>query len=308
MKTFTRTVSAALVATSMLFSGPLLANEPADASVSAAEVAAEEVAKPALWKVADEDTTIYLFGTVHALPEGVEWYTGPVADAFNSSETLVTEIVMDDTMPAKMQQLVMSKGVLPQGTTLRSLLDEEQKATFEEAMTKLGLPVAAFDQFEPWYAGMMLTMLPLMQQGYSPDSGVDKTLIGHAGDKAQQGLETIEGQIGMFDEMPQDSQIAFLVETAEGIDEIKPMLDKMVAEWLAGDADDLAVLMNEGLTDPVLAQTLLYSRNTVWADWIDTRLDEPGTVFIAVGAGHLAGDKSVQHFLVDHDLEVIRVQ
>ena len=146
--------------------------------------------------------------------------SGPVADAFNSSETLVTEIVMDDTMPAKMQQLVMSKGVLPQGTTLRSLLDEEQKATFEEAMTKLGLPVAAFDQFEPWYAGMMLTMLPLMQQGYSPDSGVDKTLIGHAGDKAQEGLETIEGQIGMFDEMPQDSQIAFLVETAEGIDEI----------------------------------------------------------------------------------------
>ena len=133
-------------------------------------------------------------------------------------------------------------------------------------------------------------------------------LLTKAGEKDQQALETIEFQISVFDELPQESQIGFLIDAANGIDEIKPMLDKMVAEWVEGDADALAKLMNEGLTDPAVAESLLYMRNRNWADWIDTRLDTPGTVFIAVGAGHLAGDKSVQDYLAEREIETIRVQ
>ena len=47
---------------------------------------------PALWKVADDDTTVYLFGTIHALPEGKDWYSGTIAKAFDASGELVTEI------------------------------------------------------------------------------------------------------------------------------------------------------------------------------------------------------------------------
>ena len=96
--------------------------------------------------------------------------------------------------------------------------------------------------------------------------------------------------------------------SAENIDRIVPMMDSMVAEWLAGDADGLAELMNEGLTDPALADALLYKRNENWAEWINTRLERPGTVFIAVGAGHLAGQKSVQDYLTQRGLTVERVQ
>ena len=71
---------------------------------------------------------------------------------------------------------------------------------------------------------------------------------------------------------------------------------------------ELAALLNEGLTDPVLAKALLYDRNERWAEWIDTRLDEPGTVFVAVGAGHLAGAMSVQDYLTGRGLAVTRVQ
>jgi hypothetical protein len=96
--------------------------------------------------------------------------------------------------------------------------------------------------------------------------------------------------------------------SADNIDEVVPMMDRMVAEWLEGDADGLTVLMNEGLTDPVLADALLYQRNKRWAEWIDERLDRPGTVFIAVGAGHLAGRDSVQDYLTRSGLTVTRVQ
>ena len=99
-----------------------------------------------------------------------------------------------------------------------------------------------------------------------------------------------------------------LVATAEQIDEIKPTLDRMVAEWMEGDAEALAELLNVELEDPVLAEALLYSRNANWAEWIDGRLDEPGTVFMAVGAGHLAGEKSVQDLLEQRGIATTRVQ
>lgn len=309
MTVLTRKISASIISATLLFAAPACAQQEASVA-NAAEVPVEQaaVAAPALWKVADEDTTIYLFGTVHALPKDVDWYGSAIANALSESDRIVTEIEMAPGVEQDMQRLVMTKAVLPADTTLRKLLSEEQNASYEAALGKLGIPAAAFDRFEPWYAGMLMSMLPLIQQGYSPDSGVEKVLLEKAGDKDRGALETLEFQIGIFDGLPQDSQIQFLVEAADGVDEIKPLLDKMVAEWLEGDADSLATLMNEGLTDPDLAEALLYMRNRNWAEWIDNRLEQPGTVFIAVGAGHLAGDQSVQDVLAERGIETDRVQ
>lgn len=308
MTKLTKTLASLLTSTVMLMSAPALAQEQQTLAAAAATEAA--AAGPALWQVSDEDTTIYLFGTVHALPEGIQWYTGPVRSALEASDMLVTEIPMGPEAEAKMQQYTLSAGMLPKDTTLRSLLDEQQVATYDKAMTGLGLPVEAFDQFEPWMAGLTLTLLPLLQQGYSPDAGVEKQLLSHAGaDKKLGALETIEFQIGIFDGMPMEDQIDFLLASTDQIGSAKAMLDAMVAEWVAGDPDGLAEVMNEGLeSDPELAEALLYKRNANWAEWIDTRLDAPGSVFIAVGAGHLAGDKSVQDLLEARGIESVRVQ
>lgn len=272
------------------------------------DTAKPEANGPALWKVADADTTIYLFGTVHALPEGVDWYKDDIAAALTSSDTLVTEIRMDKESEAKMQTLAMQTAMLPEGTTLRSLLSEEQSAAYEAALGELGLPAPSFDRLEPWMAGLTLTMLPLMQQGYSPDAGVEKVLLGKVPNKPQDALETIEFQLGVFDGLPQDKQVEFMMAAVEGMDEVKETLDRMVAEWIEGDADDLAAIMNEGLDDPKLADALLYSRNANWTNWIINRLEEPGSVFIAVGAGHLAGEKSVQDMLSKRAYYVQRVR
>jgi len=153
-----------------------------------------------------------------------------------------------------------------------------------------------------------LSLLPLMQQGYSPDSGVEKVLLAKAGTKPQGALETAQFQLGIFNDMSTEAQVAFMMDAVEGMDEVKPMLDRMVAEWAEGDADELAKIMNNGMSDPAVADALLYSRNANWAEWIDTRLDEPGSVFIAVGAGHLAGAKSVQDYLAQKGITVTRVK
>lgn len=287
----------------------LLAANPALAQDHAGHTAAAPAGKgPALWKVADEDTTIYLFGTVHVLPKNIEWYDATIAKAFDSAGTIVTEIPMDAASEAQMAQLTQAKGMLPAGTTLRSLLNAEQTAAYTAAMGKIGVPVEAFDPVKPWLAGLTLSILPLMQQGYDPNSGVEKVLLAKAEGKEKGALETAEFQLGIFDSMTQEAQVAFMMEAATNIDEVKPMLDSMVAEWSEGDAEGLAAIMNEGMSDPAVAEALLYKRNANWAEWIDTRLDTPGTVFVAVGAGHLAGAKSVQDYLAQKGIMVTRVK
>ncbi|MEO1221530.1 MAG: TraB/GumN family protein [Pseudomonadota bacterium] len=292
----------------------LLATSPAYADDHAAAPEGEMALPsgpegPAMWKVSDEDTTIYLFGTVHVLPKELEWYDAEIDAALSSSDTVVTEIMMDAASEAGMQQLAQQRGVFTDGTTLRSLLSEEQTATYEAALAGLGAPPQAFDPLKPWLAGLTLSILPLMQQGYDPNAGVDKVILSKAGEITQDALETAEFQIGIFDGLPQDAQVAFMMEAVEGMPKVKETIDGMVAEWVEGDPDGLAEIMNADLTDEKLADALLYSRNATWAEWIENRLEStPGTVFIAVGAGHLAGDKSVQDYLADRGIQSERVQ
>src|SRR3546814_1628583 len=109
------------------------------------------------------------------------------------------------------------------------------------------------------------------------------------------GLETIDQQIGYFDTLPEASQIAFLNAVVKDIDTLGPTLDTLVDQWSKGDPDALAATMNESMeATPDLAKTLLFDRNANWAGQLQARMDQPGTVFVAVGAGHLAGQHSVQ--------------
>jgi uncharacterized protein len=306
MKTWKSKVTIGLASIPFVFATPLVAQEPLDAAPAEAAPAG-----PAMWKVADEDTTIYLFGTVHILPKEVEWLDVTITDALARSDMIVTELKMDPGSEAELQRLTMTKGMLRPGTKLRSLLTPEQTATYEAAFATLGLPpmvAEQFDAFKPWFAGLNLSMLPLLMSGYTPDQGVEKVLLAKAGDKPQGALETPEFQLSLFDSLPQEAQIAFMIEAAEGVGEAKTMLDRMVAEWLKGDADTLAAIMNEGMNDPVLMDMLLHSRNANWAEWIEQRMAQPGTVFIAVGAGHLAGEKSVQDMLTAKGITVSRVK
>lgn len=314
MKRLKTSLAVAASGLALMLAGPATAEQtkttPEPVAATAVPAAEVETGKPALWKLADEDTTIYLFGTIHVLPKDKTWLNPVIDNALDSSDELVTEIMMGPDMQAKSQQLIMQTGMLPAGTTVRSLMNDEEKATYEAAMTKLGLPVNAFDAFEPWFGALNLSLLPLMKEGYSPEEGVEKVLEREADAGLTRGaLETIEFQMGIFDSLPQDVQVKYLIETASMIDEVKPMIDKMVGEWLEGDADGLAALMNEGFAEsPELVESLLYERNANWAVWIDDRMDQPGTVFMAVGAGHLAGQKSVQELLEARGFTITRVQ
>lgn len=266
-------------------------------------------ADPALWVVKDADTTIYLFGTVHILKPGLSWFDEAVKQAFDESGEIVTEIGGTPDQAAA-QQLVIKYGFNPTGPTLTERLPADKRAAFAKAVADLGLPQAAIDRFDPWLAGVQMTMLTVAKLGYDPKSGVEEALnvAAKAANKPVSGLETIEEQFGFFDSLSEEAQIKFLIETVDKLPEAGPTLDKMVAEWSAGDADGLATLMNEGFkASPEVAKKLLADRNARWAEWIGTRLDKPGVVFVAVGAGHLAGADSVQAYLAKRQIKSVRI-
>ena len=260
---------------------------------------------PALWQVSDADTTIYLFGTVHALPEGKAWFDGRIERAFAASGEMVTEV--DLSNPAASAAAMQGAGTLAEGPSLRELMTPDDRQQFEAAVSGLGLPVASFDTLEPWMAALTLSLLPLLQQGYQIESGVEMQLSAQATGKQRGALETIAQQIELFDGMPMDAQLTYLDKTVEAMPDAKRSLDAMIAEWIEGDAETLAALVNAEVDDPALYRRLLTGRNASWAQWIEQRLQQPGTVFVAVGAGHLAGAGSVQDQLAGRGLKVERV-
>ena len=274
---------------------------------------------PALWELSDEDTTIYLFGTVHFLPEGLDWFTPQIEAALTASDQFVTEIdtsAIPEVVPGEapppeamaIAQMQVQLAQLTSGGTLRELMTEEDRTQYEAAMADAGIPAAAFDGFEPWFAFVTLSQLALVQQGLDPSAGVERSLDRLVEGKDRAAFETVEQQFTMLDSLPLDSQLTLLDGTVENLPEMGSALGAMIDEWIDGDADGLARMLNEDLTDPVVYEALLTARNANWAQWIDDRMDEPGTVFIAVGAGHLAGDGSVQDQLAERGFTVERVE
>ena len=251
-------------------------------------------ADPALWVVKDADTTIYLFGTVHLLKPGLSWFDEGVKAAFDSSDELVLEMVKPDA--AAMQQLIAAKAISQTGPKLPDRLGEADQVRYMNVLAGLGLPLNAFDRVQPWFAATNLSLLPLMKLGYDPDSGPETVLTAAAATekKTVSGLETPEQQIGFLANLSPRTQVRFLESTLREVGKTGETMNDMVGAWSRGDPAKLGELMNDGVKDtPELAKTLLYDRNARWAQWIKARMAKPGTVFIAVGAGHLAGPRSV---------------
>ncbi len=254
-------------------------------------------AHPALWVSKHADSTVYLFGTVHLLPNDTDWRFPALQQALADSQTLYLELVDDDQ--ANMAQLVIRYGLDP-SHPLSSQLDKDDNAALARAAEASGLPGGSqsLQPMKPWLAALTLSVAPLMKAGFDPSQGVDKQLRSEmsARGKPVLGLETAEQQVQLLAGLSQSLQLAFLRDTLRDADKASAELSAMVDKWKQGDVDAIARLENDDMKGdaPELYQRLLVDRNKAWAKQIQVLLQRPGTVFIAVGAGHLAGPDSVQ--------------
>jgi uncharacterized protein YbaP (TraB family) len=283
------------------------------ASFIAAPAADARVAagRPALWRVADRDTTIYLFGTIHLLPQKYEWRTRAFDQAVAGSQSLVVETIVDDKNPmalaGELQRLGFRPGLLP----LTQRVPPDKRAALEAAIAKSGVPRAVVDRMETWAAAFVLLGTQFKDLGLSGGDGVEAVLRGSftsAGKPIGQ-LETNSEQLGFFDTLPESAQLALLEGAIETPADMRNQFSSMLNAWARGDVEAIAQSFNADLAaSPELRDALLRRRNVNWSYWVQRRMAQPGSVFVAVGAGHLAGPESVVALLQQSGYRVTRVQ
>lgn len=226
-------------------------------------------ANPAIWVVNDSDTTIFLFGTFHALDGKSDWFNDAVRTAFDRSDELVLETLVPTTPIAPQPSFgfgVASPPIKPGASFLAS--------------TRVALSAGR-------------------ASGLTVDKGADAVLrrAAEAAGKRVSGIESFDFQLAMFDRIPA-SPPPKPEAGAQPASDLSRVLSVLQAAWNRGDGQTFATML-EGLqgSSPETYRVLFVERNARWAEWIAERLQRPGTVFVAVGAGHFAGPDSVQNKL-----------
>ena len=266
---------AALIAAAMAVTAPAAPSTPAPLPN----------ASPALYVVNDEDTIIYLFGTFHALDGRSEWFNDEVRTAFTHSN----ELILETLVPSFLKKPPLRQPVQP-GFSLQ--------------------PVGPFAGSTSFLSTSKTVMSAGRSQGMSTDHGADAILREAAEEvgKPVGGLETFEFQLGMFSKMrgaqpPADPAAAERTRAA-----VAAMLTRLQAAWNRGDIESFAPMLEQmEASSPETYRLLFDNRNGRWAHWIARRLQQPGIVFVAVGAGHLAGKDSVQHKLGAFGIRTARI-
>lgn len=266
---------------------------------------------PALWRVADKDTTVYLFGTIHLLPQNYSWQTPRIAQAVQQSDGLVVETLVDEKNPAALLGDLMRLGLSPNLPPLLQRVSPDKRAALQAAVQASGVPMQALDRMETWAAAFTLIGTQFRSLGLQSEQGVETVLrqsFTAAGKPVGQ-LETNAEQLSFFDTLPPDAQLKLLEGSIERPEEVREQFNAMLAAWARGDVNAIAQTFNDEMKgSPALVDALLRRRNANWARWIEQRLAQPGEVLVAVGAGHLAGDSSVQALLQQRGLKVTRIQ
>jgi hypothetical protein len=246
------------------------------------------------------------------MTEGVDWFTGPVQDAFESSETLVVEINQQEISRQEQQSVVRSVALLPQGEQLSEMVPESTMESLAELVQPMGVPAQAVERWKPWYAGLTVTGVLAQQAGFLPRYGVDVTLIQEAssGDMSIESLETFEGQFQLFDSLNREEGVYMLRDSLEEQGEIRSLFRDLRDAWMSRDLERLESLILEAEEEnPEFYKDVFVDRNETWTDELVSMLgEEDGPIFVAVGTGHFLGDDSVIRMLEERGYEVDRIR
>lgn len=266
---------------------------------------------PARWQVKDNDTTIYVYGTIHVLKPELKWQTPGMTADFDKASQIIFELAPDQLTPQVMQPLLFSKGMFGPEDSLENYLDQETYTLLSDRLSSTGMPATMISQMKPWFAGMMLAQVAFSQAGFTGEIGVEKMLSQRALKNKQHmsGLEKADQQIDYFATMPMDEQVSFLQISIEDFDKAGEQINDMLDAWIKGDVDLLAALLNESmLAIPDIYDRLIIQRNKNWITQIKGFMQKPGIFFMAVGAGHMPGDGGIITLLRQAGYEVRRVE
>ncbi len=285
---------------------------------------------PAIWLLRDEDTRIYLFGTIHVLPEGFRWRSARLDGIVAEADELVVETTEEREKPAESVDIDGLLESLADRPRVSERLSPENGPKWRALGKRAGLEADYFDRLPPLFGLFgITTMLDLGATGSEIEYGVE-TVLEAEFNAAGKPIGSIESAAGVLSSLFTADDAALIAELDRDLARwdgvtLESMLATYAAESDSAGAEELSPLWQEhawaqgeeiDLGEDAFGDTafgrmitglLLDNRNRAWAGWLENRLAEPGTVLVAVGAAHLAGDSSVQVMLTERGLATERV-
>ncbi|HEX7944840.1 MAG TPA: TraB/GumN family protein [Phenylobacterium sp.] len=265
-------------------------------------------AAPAMWRVSDGDSQIYLFGTLHVLKPQAPWRT-PLYDRVLAEATTVWfEADLSSGDPDSVRLLFQRYGSDPDTPLSHQLPPADVQALARQT------DLARIEHLRPWAAALMLSMQPAVARGATAEKGADLTITRAARSERKEvrAFETLEDQARMFAGLPQSSQVAYLSsvihERRKGPRLRLPFQPaSLETAWLGGHlgAGEVTALQAD---NPALYDAFLKRRNVAWADRLAGEMDRPGTELVNVGALHMVGPDGLPALLAARGYRVERVQ
>jgi uncharacterized protein len=252
-------------------------------------------ARHILWKVQSPHNTIYMLGSIHVLQEKHYPLDRQLYEAFNQASTVMFEVDLDGLSSPLSQLKVLKNGLYLNGQNLQRALSTDSYEAAKANFAKLGFNIENFHRMKPWMAATAVTALELRKLGFDGALGVDR----HFFDKAQkagkeiQGLESVEFQLGLFDNLPAPVQEFFLLQSLEDLQNIEVRMNGMVEAWTQGNVKELEQLLDGMREYPALYQAMVVTRNHRWLPHIEQALQQSKPVFIVVGTLHLLGEEGL---------------
>ncbi len=250
------------------------------------------VAKPPVWVAHGPHSTLLLFGSVHLLPEGLDWEPPELAEALTRASELWFELPVDQATGVEAARLAERRGAWPPGDRLANHLTADQQARLSRVAQSLGLDPKAIDRMRPWLAEVTLSLADDERAGAVASRGVELQVQEFAPPTARRrSLETARQQIGFLADAAPADQLASLDQALHEIEARPGSYRQVVAEWMAGDLAGLDADALEPLrrASPRMYARLISQRNRRWADVLERRLAQPGVTVVIVGMGHLVG-------------------
>ena len=265
---------------------------------------------PALWRVADKDSEIWLFGTVHMLPSHVRWRSRAFDAAFAAADTVYLEANLNAPPRRGFRATMMQLGRNANYVTLSSLLGDRDTSRLARAAAELGIPPGTLEPLRPWLASIRLSLTNIKTQGFDPQSGVDRIIAGmtETAGKRLGYLETVQEQFEIFASLSPEAEKAFLMATVSQIESKSGGMTALVTAWAEGDTSKFDRQFKESLGSdvPELREAIFIGRNRRWTERIAILMAGSGKALIAVGAGHLAGKDGVVGLLRSKGYRVSR--
>lgn len=258
---------------------------------------------PALWETTSPDgAKAWLFGTVHSLPDGIEWQTPLLNNVVAEADLLMVEI--DLRSSAGSRAAFESRAFEPTGTPLLERVPSPERADLEALLGAAGREAHEFYHLDTWAAALQLgNALRCSEAG----NGVDRALLAQLPEVVP--MESYDTQFAMFDALSQPAQADILVTVAKERD-CRAGAER-TRDWLAGDTGAMLASVEAGFRgNAELRDSLLDRRNERFARaLVEQQLRDPDiAILVAVGAAHLPGPGGVAALLEQSGYSVERIQ